>query len=143
MKCPECQFENSEGVKFYEECRANFELKCSKCKAKIPHGRKFCGECGFKLTEPSEPQTYTPKFLADKILTSRSSLKGKRKLVTVLFADFANYTSISKKLDPEEVYKVMNGCFKIIMDEIYKYEGTINSALKFRKQFLSVVQTSE
>jgi class 3 adenylate cyclase len=74
----------------------------------------------------SEPQSYTPKFLADKILTSRTSLEGERKLVTVLFADVANYTSISEKLDPEDAHQVMDGCFKILMDEIHKYEGTIN-----------------
>lgn len=104
MKCPECRFENREGVKFCEECGANLELKCPNCTAKIPPGRKFCGECGFKLTEPAEPptidyaqpQSYTPKFLADKILTSRSSLEGERKLVTVLFADVANYTAMAK-----------------------------------------------
>ena len=111
-----------------------FDLTCPNCSVKIPFGRKFCGECGFKLTEPSqapavdysEPQSYTPKFLADKILTTRSSIEGERKLVTVLFADVANYTSMSEKLDPEEVHQIMDGCFKILMDEIHRYEGTIN-----------------
>jgi class 3 adenylate cyclase len=74
----------------------------------------------------SRPHSYTPKFLADKILTTRSSIEGERKLVTVLFADVANYTSIAEKLDPEEIHQMMDGCFKILMDEIHKYEGTIN-----------------
>ena len=46
--------------------------------------------------------------------------------MTVLFADVANYTSISEKLDPEEVHQIMDGCFKILMDEIHRFEGTIN-----------------
>jgi class 3 adenylate cyclase len=46
--------------------------------------------------------------------------------VTVLFADMADYTSMSEKLDPEGVHQIMDGCFKILMDEIHKYEGTIN-----------------
>ena len=37
-----------------------------------------------------------------------------------------NYTSMSEKLDPEEVHQIMDGCFRILMDEIHKYEGTIN-----------------
>ncbi len=122
------------GVKFCEECGAKLELKCPNCDANIPPGRKFCGECGLNLTEPSEissidynqPQSYTPKHLADKILTTRSSIEGERKLVTVLFADVANYTAISEKLDPEEVHQIMDGCFKILMAEIHIYEGTIN-----------------
>jgi len=69
-----------EGIKFCEECGAKMELICPACKAIIPIGRKFCGECGHDLTKPKttpqidfdQPQSYTPKLLADKILTSRS-----------------------------------------------------------------------
>jgi predicted amidophosphoribosyltransferase len=50
MKCPKCQFENREGIKFCEECGAKLELKCPACQAGIPLGRKFCGECGHKVT---------------------------------------------------------------------------------------------
>ena len=47
-------------------------------------------------------------------------------MVTVLFADVANYTAISEKLDPEEVHQIIEGCFKILMDEVHRFEGTIN-----------------
>jgi len=33
------------------------------------------------------PDAYTPRHLAEKILTSKSALEGERKQVTVLFAD--------------------------------------------------------
>ena len=110
------------------------ELVCPGCGTSVPANRYFCGECGHDLRKSresppidySQPQSYTPKFLADKILTTRSSIEGERKLVTMLFADVANYTSISEKLDPEEVHQIMDGCFKILMDEIHRYEGTIN-----------------
>ncbi len=134
MECPKCQFENREGVKFCEECGAKFELECPACKAKLPIGKKFCGECGHSfeknLESPpfdfSTPQSYTPRHLVEKILTTRSSIQGERKLVTVFFADVADYTSISEQLDPEESHQIMDGCFKILMDEIHKFEGTIN-----------------
>jgi len=88
--------------------------------------------CAYDLRKPiealsidfNEPQSYTPKFLADKILTTRSSLEGERKLVTVLFADVANYTTISEKLDPEEIHRIMDACSKILMDEIHRYDGS-------------------
>jgi class 3 adenylate cyclase/tetratricopeptide (TPR) repeat protein len=100
----------------------------------LPSAAIFCDECGFSLTGASEtvpidysqPHSYTPKYLADKILTTRSSIEGERKLVTVLFADVANYTSMAEKLDPEEIHEIVNGCFKILMAEIHTYEGTIN-----------------
>ena len=44
-------------------------------------------------------------------------LRGERKIVTVLFADVANYTSISEAIDPEEVHQIMDGCFKILRIE--------------------------
>ncbi len=134
MKCLKCKSDNREGVKFCEECGAKFELECPACKAKIPLDKKFCGACGHKLDATSEalpvdytqPQSYTPKHLADKILRKRSTIEGERKLVTVLFADVADYTSMSENLDPEEIHRIMDACFKILMDEIHKYEGTIN-----------------
>ncbi len=117
MQCPECQFDNREGVQFCEDCGAKFEIECPVCKADISFGRKFCGECGHQLISISEdlpvdytqPQSYTPKHLAEKILTNRSAIEGERKVVTVLFADVANYTSIARKLDPEEVHQIMDG----------------------------------
>jgi class 3 adenylate cyclase/tetratricopeptide (TPR) repeat protein len=134
MKCPECQFDNREGAKFCKKCGAKLELACPQCKSVFAADSIFCDECGYDLRQPekvppvdySQPQFYTPKFLAEKILTTRSSIEGERKLVTVLFADVANYTAMSEKLDPEEIHQIMDGCFKILMDEIHKYEGTIN-----------------
>jgi class 3 adenylate cyclase len=134
MKCPKCQFDNREGAKFCNECGHKFEQACPECGVTNRVGSKFCDECGYDLRASKEaspidfskPQSYTPKFLAEKILTTRSSIEGERKLVTVLFADVANYMSMSEKLDPEEIHQIMDGCFKILMDEIHKYEGTIN-----------------
>ena len=136
MKCPKCQFENRQEAIFCRSCGAPLQsdIYCPNCKASNPPDSKFCEKCGRDLKPPketpsvrySEPQSYTPKFLADKILTTRSSLAGERKVVTVLFADVANYTGMSEKLEPEEVHQIMDGCFKILMDEIHHYEGTIN-----------------
>ena len=134
MKCRKCQIDNPDDNKFCRECGTKLILTCSNCGDELRAGDKFCGKCGHDLRDPtesipidySEPQSYTPKFLVDKILTSRSSIEGERKLVTVLFADVANYTAMSAELDPEEVHQIMDGCFKILMEEIHKYEGTIN-----------------
>jgi class 3 adenylate cyclase/tetratricopeptide (TPR) repeat protein len=134
MKCPNCQTMNPAGAKFCVECGKGFDIRCPKCDTITPAGGKFCMSCGHRLQrlpEPqaidySKPQTYTPRFLAEKILTSRSSIEGERKLVTVFFADVANFTALSEKLDPEEVHHLMDGTFKILMENIHRYEGTIN-----------------
>ena len=122
MKCAECQFENRPGVSFCEECGAKLELICPKCRGKVPAGRKFCGYCGTRLStlakdesavDYSRPNSYTPPHLIKKILGNRNAIEGERKLVTVLFADVADYTSFSENLDPEEVHLVMDSCFRI------------------------------
>ena len=134
MSCPQCQSELPEGAKFCKECGRKVEAACPECGKGVPPDSKFCLECGCDLRKPAglpavdyrQPKTYTPKHLADKILNTRRSLEGERKLVTVMFADVAGYTSLSEKLDPEEVHKIMEGCCRILMDEIHRYEGTIN-----------------
>jgi len=134
MKCPNCQRENPEDAIFCNGCGHKLELACPECGKMNPPASRFCNGCGHDFSKPEEvppidynqPQSYTPKFLADKILNNRSSIEGERKLVTVLFADVANYTSMSEKVDPEEIHQIMDGCFKMLMDKIHGHEGTVN-----------------
>jgi len=84
---------------------------CPSCGSRNRVGSKFCDECGHDLGQPTEkpaevdrnrPQSYTPRFLADKILTTRRSSAGGREVATVLFTDAVNYTSLAEKPDPAE-----------------------------------------
>jgi len=72
------------------------------------------------------PLAYTPKHLADKILTTRSALEGERKQVTVLFADVVGFTTLAEQLAPEVVHDMINRCFERITAEVHRFEGTIN-----------------
>jgi hypothetical protein len=47
------------------------------------------------------PLSYTPPYLAEKILTSKSALEGEGKQFTVLFADLKDSTELIRGLDPE------------------------------------------
>jgi hypothetical protein len=97
MKCPRCQHENRAAAKFCEECAAPLTGACANCGAQLSRTAKFCSECGHPAGQaagPAQsqqrfaaPETYTPKHLAEKILTSKAALEGERKQVTVLFAD--------------------------------------------------------
>ena len=53
-------------------------------------------------------------------------LSGERKLVTVMFADISGFTSLSEKMDPEQVRNLMNGCFDYLVPVISAHEGTID-----------------
>ncbi len=134
MQCAECRKENPDGAKFCNECGVRLPSACPSCGKGNPPGSKFCNNCGQDLGTVEKkpevaydrPKTYTPKHLADQILSNRSAIEGERKLVTVLFADVANYTSMAERLDPEEVHQVLDGCFRILLGEIHACEGTIN-----------------
>src|SRR6266702_3112177 len=75
------------------------------------------------------PLAYTPKHLAEKILTSRSALEGERKQVTVLFCDLANSTPIAERIRPEAMHTLLNRFFALALDAVHRYEGTINQFL--------------
>jgi hypothetical protein len=133
MICPKCQSDLPEGAKFCKEYGRKIEAACPECGKGLPPDSKFCPECGCDLRKSGElppvdyrqPRSYTPKHLSEKILTSRSSIEGERKLVTVMFADVAGFTAISEKLDPEDVHRIMNGCCRILVDAIHRFEGTV------------------
>ncbi len=77
----------------------------------------------------ASPQAYTPRHLAEKILTSKSALEGERKQVTVLFGDVSGFTSLSERLDPEDVHGFMTRAFELMLADVHRYEGTVNQFL--------------
>ena len=117
MQCARCHHENPSGSKFCLQCGASFGFKCSSCGTDLPVGAKFCNECGQPLRLGSavpvsdrfpSPNSYTPKHLAEKILTSKAALEGERKQVTVLFADLKGSMELLADRDPEEARKLLD-----------------------------------
>ena len=135
MKCPRCQHENPSAVKFCGECGARLELLCPSCRAANPPANKFCNECGAlciaqtAAAQFTSPQTYTPKHLAEKILTSKSALEGERKQVTVLFADMKGSMELLADRDPEEARKLLDPVLEHMMEAVHRYEGTVNQVM--------------
>jgi len=137
MICPRCNTENREGRRFCGECGLSFASTCPACGFLNEGGEKFCGGCGKSLTataspaEPrfSSPQTYTPKHLAEKILTSKSALEGERKQVTVLFADLKGSMELLADRDPEEARKILDPVLERMMEAVHRYEGTVNQVM--------------
>ena len=75
------------------------------------------------------PLTYTPSYLAEKILTSRPALAGERKQVTVFFADIKDSTKLIEGLDPEAAQQLLDPAIHLMMDAVHRYEGTVNQVL--------------
>ena len=69
------------------------------------------------------PLTYTPPYLAEKILTSRSALEGERKQVTVLFADLKGSMELLADRDPEEARQLLDPVLERMMAAVHRYRG--------------------
>src|SRR5215475_5486936 len=115
MKCLRCQHENPTDACFCEECAAPLSRVCAKCGAPVRAAAKFCPACAHPVEGVvvasqrfGTPDSYTPKHLAERILTSRAALEGERKQVTVLFADLKGSMELLADRDPEEARKLLD-----------------------------------
>src|SRR5437870_118838 len=136
MQCPRCQHENPPQAKFCLECGARVALTCTKCRSELPAGAKFCLECGEPVVsqatvEPrfTSPESYTPKHLAEQILSSKAALEGERKQVTVLFADLKGSMELLADRDPEDARKLLDPVLEHMMEAVHRYEGTVNQVM--------------
>ncbi len=134
MTCAQCRHENRPAAKFCENCGLALPPLCGGCGTVLRPTARFCDACGQAVTAAPAPSPtavtapagYTPKHLADKILTSRSAIEGERKQVTVVFVDCVGFTALSSTLDPEDLHGIMDGCFQRLLDAVHRYEGTVN-----------------
>ncbi|MCC6503449.1 MAG: HAMP domain-containing protein [Deltaproteobacteria bacterium] len=71
---------------------------------------------------------YVSPHLADEILKDpeKITLGGDRREVTVMFADIRGFTSIARKLEPEETVDLLNRYFTVITEVIFRFEGTVD-----------------
>ncbi|MBI4608571.1 MAG: AAA family ATPase [Candidatus Rokubacteria bacterium] len=111
-------------------------MNCPRCQHGAPPGAKFCAECGQPVAAGAEsasrfdsPVAYTPKHLAEKILSSRDAVEGERKLVTVLFADLKGSMELLADRDPEDARKLLDAVLDRMMDAVHRYEGTVNQVM--------------
>ena len=81
------------------------------------------------LAQDQAPLTYTPPYLAEKILTSRTALEGERKQVTVLFADLKGSMELLAERDPEEARHLLDPVLDRMMAAVHQYEGTVNQVM--------------
>jgi class 3 adenylate cyclase len=136
MTCPRCEQDNPPHARFCLGCGARLALTCGSCGAELPGGARFCLQCGQAVTAGTAtpggspaPETYTPKHLAEKILTSKAALEGERKQVTVLFADLKGSMELLADHDPEEVRKLQDPVLEHMMEAVHRYEGTVNQVM--------------
>src|SRR5262245_40801490 len=114
MQCSKCGHDNRVGAKFCDECATPLVRICASCGSQLPPTAKSCPQCA-QPTNAEElhprfisPETYTPRHLAEKILTSKTALEGERKQVTILFADLKSSMELLADRDPENARKILD-----------------------------------
>jgi adenylate cyclase len=69
----------------------------------------------------------SPKIVKELIDNpDKVTLSGQRREVTVLFSDIIGFTSLSEKLQPEQVVSLLNEYFQDMAHIIFKWDGTLD-----------------
>jgi class 3 adenylate cyclase len=138
MICSACEKANPPDARFCSNCGARLGLVCAHCSRPNDPDSRFCNGCGKPLDELAPPTTkpgssrsrsYTPAYLAARILTSRAALEGERKQVTVLFADLKGSMELLADRDPEDARALLDPVLERLMDAVHRFEGTVNQVM--------------
>lgn len=100
---------------------------------------RFCGNCGTRLPEAAVPEsqpTIAPieeqlgvmmgSDLLERMRRAGLEATGQRRNVTVLFADLSGYTSLSSRIDSEDLYDIVQQYIRLLSNHVYRYEGIVD-----------------
>src|SRR5689334_8398716 len=113
--CPRCGTDNAPGAKFCSECGSSLSTSCPDCGSITVPGQNFCSECGAALAPRSTSMqverrsTTMPATGAAPSAVRRDTPE--LRTVSVLFVDLVGYTSLSERLDPEDVRDLLGHYF--------------------------------
>jgi class 3 adenylate cyclase/tetratricopeptide (TPR) repeat protein len=125
MNCPNCRSKVVGADLFCRRCGGRLVPACPNCRAEVLPQDRFCGRCGASLDEQQSGER-----------------ESARKLVTVVFADLCGYTSMTERLDPEDVRDIMGRIFGEIARVVTRYEGTIEKFIGDAAMFMFGVPKS-
>jgi predicted ATPase/class 3 adenylate cyclase/regulation of enolase protein 1 (concanavalin A-like superfamily) len=141
MKCPKCNHENREEAKFCEACGAKLQLACPKCGSELRSQARFCDNCGAEIGETTpiagvtipkledmhtQLKSLIPDELAQKYMTAEQQAGGENRPITALFADISGFTPLSATKSSEDMFQLVQDCFKRLVGIVARYEGSIS-----------------
>ncbi|MCI0394566.1 MAG: tetratricopeptide repeat protein [Chloroflexi bacterium] len=140
MNCPKCNYACPPDFAFCPKCGTTLQQSCQQCGFQAPLDFAFCPKCGSRLGSapppppppppPADPlaerlKRLVPQAYADKLLTSHGRVEAERRVVTILFSDVKGSTAMAETMDPEEVMEIMDDVFDVLIEPIYRHEGTL------------------
>ncbi len=74
---------------------------------------------------------YVSENIVDELLLNEDSLElgGVEQEVCVLFSDIRGFTSMSERMEPSKVVKLLNSFFDKMIDVVFKYNGTLDKII--------------
>ncbi len=135
MTCAGCGFEASPGFAFCPRCGQRLPAPCPACGFSCDPSFAFCPRCGAPRAAPGPAAGPAPAAAPPPVATAApkpapppaapEGPEADRRQVTVLFADLTGFTSLSERLDPEEVRAFQNALFGSLARTIQRYDGFV------------------
>ena len=130
IQCPKCGFENAKLASYCTTCGAQLKLRCPECGAIIENGAVFCPQCGMRLSVQTHPDLsisqkvdHLSNHLAESLLPQLDPYE--RRVVTILFADIAGYSTLAERIDPEKLAEIMSDAYPCLLEPIREFDGSI------------------
>lgn len=125
MQCPRCGSENREGRSFCGGCGAALGVpaawRCPACRYENAAAERFCGGCG-----AAAPAATAPTATAPTGAVAAETLAGERRQVAILFADLSGFSELSKRLDAEDLRRVIESFYARADAAIAAFGGTVD-----------------
>lgn len=119
MRCPRCGAHSPAGKKFCGDCGAALAVACPSCGAANSTGEDFCGRCGAVLDAPGFREA-AEQWNAAGI----GGRPGEIKQVTVLFCDIVGSTALTERLGAEAMRDLVGAFIDASLAEVHRYGGT-------------------
>lgn len=130
LNCRKCGSKISVSSSHCENCGAETPIVCPNCKSENHPDNVICSRCRRLLEKRWTVSVHTrtspgfAKVVAGKIFQSTKVAEGERKLVTVFFADVADYDDLSRKLRPDRIFAILENCFDLLTENVLFFGGT-------------------
>jgi class 3 adenylate cyclase len=121
MNCAACGITNDPGRKFCKECGVRLSFGCLVCGATNAPGDKFCGECGAALAQPQQASS-SASAAGSPVARDEDT---ERRIVSVLFVDLVGFTSFSEGRDAEDVRTMLTRYFDAASDAVQRHGGSV------------------